>query len=52
MNSPKKKINWEVVTYSLLALGFMGLAFWVNWMFIVGAIVLVALNQKKIMNKK
>lgn len=52
MKSRLSEINWKVVIYSLLALAFMGLTFFVNWMFIVGAVILVALNQKEIMKKR
>jgi len=40
--------NPKVVIYSLIALGFMVLTFTVNWMFIIGAVILMYLNQKEL----
>ena len=48
----KEKINWRVVVYSIMALGFLALTYLVDWIFIVGAVILVWLNQKEIMGKK
>ena len=48
----KQKFNLKVVVYSLIALGFIALTFLVDWIFIVGAVVLIYLNQKEIMKKK
>ncbi len=42
--------NPKVVIYSLLALAFLALSFLVNWMFILGSVVLIYLNSKE-MNK-
>jgi hypothetical protein len=44
--------NTKVVIYSILALGFMALTFLVDWIFIIGAVVLVYLSQKELMKKK
>ncbi len=44
-----KKTNPKVIVYSLIALGFMALTFLVDWIFIVGAVVLVYLSQKELM---
>jgi len=41
--------NPRVVLYSLIALGFMYLTFTVDWMFIIGAVIMVYLSQKEIM---
>ena len=49
--SQYKKFNWKVVIYSIIALGFIALTFLVDWMFIIGAVVLVWLNQKELMKK-
>ena len=46
------KINWKVVIFSLIALGFIALTFLVNPYFIAGAIVFMLLNQREIMGKK
>jgi len=47
----KKKINVKVVIYSIIALGFMALTFLVDWMFIIGAVVMIWLNQRELMRK-
>jgi hypothetical protein len=52
MQTKTSKVNWKVISYSLLALCFLALTFFVDWIFIVGAVVLVALNQREIMKKK
>jgi hypothetical protein len=44
--------NLKVVIFSLIALGFIALTFFVNPYFIIGAIVLMILNQKEINKKK
>jgi|TARA_Y100000034_G_scaffold74012_1_gene88962 hypothetical protein len=44
--------NSKVVMYSILALGFLVLTFLVDWIFIIGAVVLMYLNQKELMKKK
>jgi len=43
--------NPKVVFYSLIALGFLALTFLVDWIFIIGAVVLMYLNQKELMKK-
>jgi len=45
MKSPK------VVVFSLIALGFLVLTFLVNWAFIIGAVILMIMNQREL-NKK
>jgi len=47
----KRKINWKVVIFSLLALGFVALTIFVNPYFIIGAVVLMLLNQRELMKK-
>jgi len=48
----KRKTNIKVVIFSIVALGFMALTFLVYWMFIIGAVVLMILNQRELMRKK
>jgi len=50
---PKKerKVNLKVIIYSFIALCFLALTFLVDWMFIVGAVIFVFLNQKELMKK-
>ena len=48
----KNKINIKVVIYSIIALGFMALTFLVDWIFIIGAVVMIWLNQRELMRKK
>jgi len=43
--------NPKVVLFSLFALGFLALTFLVDWIFIIGAVVLLYLNQKELMKK-
>ena len=44
--------NLKVVIFSILALIFLTLTFLVDWLFIIGAVVLMILNQKELMKKK
>jgi len=44
--------NTKVVLYSLIALCFMALTFFVDWVFIIGALILLYLNQKELMKRK
>ena len=46
------KMNLKVTIFSLIALGFLVLTFLVNWMFIIGAVILMILNQRELMKKK
>ena len=48
----KRKMNVKVVVFALIALGFLVLTFMVNWMFIIGAVVFMLLNQRELMGKK
>jgi len=43
--------NTKVVIYSIIALGFLALTFLVDWIFIIGAAILMYLNQKELMKK-
>ncbi len=42
----------RVVIFSLLAIGFLALTFLVDWLFIIGAVVFMFLNQKELIKKK
>ena len=44
--------NPKVVIFSIFALGFLVLTFLFNWIFIIGAVVLMILNQRELMEKK
>jgi len=43
--------NPKVVVYSIIALGFLVLTFLVDWLFIIGAVILMVLNQRELMKK-
>jgi len=45
----KRKFNLRIVIYSLIALGFIYLTFAVDWLFIIGAVIIMFLNQKELM---
>jgi len=47
-----KKINVKVIVYSIIAFGFLALTFLIDWMFIIGALIMIYLNQKELMRKK
>ncbi len=44
--------NPKVIIFSLIALGFLILTFLVDWFFIIGAVILLYLNQRELMGKK
>jgi hypothetical protein len=44
--------NPRIVIYSIIALGFIALTFFISYWFLVGAIVLMILNQRELMRKK
>ena len=44
--------NPKVVIFSIFALGFLVLTVLVDWIFIIGAVVLMILNQRELMEKK
>jgi hypothetical protein len=44
--------NPRVVIFSLLALACIALTFFVSYWFLVGAIILMLLNQRELMKKK
>ncbi len=41
----------QVVLNSVIALGFLVLTFIVDWLFIIPAVILMVINQKRIMKK-
>jgi hypothetical protein len=45
------KINWNIILYSFIAFGFLGLTYFVDWIFIVGAIIMIWLNQRELRKK-
>jgi hypothetical protein len=48
----KRKINVKIVLFSVIALAFIALTFFVNPYFIIGALVLMLLNQAEINRMK
>jgi 1,4-dihydroxy-2-naphthoate octaprenyltransferase len=48
----KRKINFKLIIYSLLALGFIILAFTVNPYFMILAAVFMIIGQKEMWKKK
>lgn len=47
----KRKINWNVVFYSILALVFLALTYLVDWIFIVPVLFLIWLNHRALFEK-
>ena len=47
---PKRKTSPRIVLTALAALGFIGLAFWLHWAFILPAVLLWWMNKKYIKN--
>jgi hypothetical protein len=45
-------MNTKVVLSSIVALGFLALTYLVDWLFIIGAVFLVYLNQKELFKNK
>jgi Na+-transporting methylmalonyl-CoA/oxaloacetate decarboxylase gamma subunit len=43
-----KKPNIKIIVYSIIAFIFLALTFLVNWIFIIGAVIMVYLNQKEL----
>jgi hypothetical protein len=50
-SKPKKQINWKVVIFSLIALGFIALML-VSPYFVAGAVLFMILNQRELSKKK
>jgi len=44
--------NPKVVVYSFIALFFLYLTFMVDWIFIIGAVIIMFINQKELMKKR
>jgi len=44
--------NPRVVIFSIIALGFLVLTFLVDWLFIIGAVIFMVLNQRELMGNK
>lgn len=45
-------MNKKVVILSLIALGFLALTFLVDWIFIIGAVIIMIINQRELLKKK
>jgi len=41
----------KVFWFSLLAIGFIVLSILFNWLFLIGAVILVLINQKELLKK-
>jgi len=52
MKKEKRKVNWNVIIYSIIALGFVALALLIDWIFLIGAVILIWLNQKELMKRQ
>jgi hypothetical protein len=52
MSETNKKVNWKVVILSLIALVFIALTFFVHWAFIIGAVIIMIINQRELLGKK
>jgi hypothetical protein len=50
--SNMSKINKKVVLYSLIALVSLALMYFVNWLFIIPAALMVYLNQRELTKKE
>ncbi|HTY43686.1 MAG TPA: hypothetical protein VMC80_00375 [Patescibacteria group bacterium] len=48
----KRKINWKIVIFSIIALGCIALTFLVSWYFLIGAVICMLLNQREINKMK
>jgi len=44
--------NPKVVIRSIIALGFLALTFLVHWLFIIGAVIIIFINQKELMKEQ
>jgi len=47
-----KKINWKIIIYSLVGLGFLALTYLLDWIFIVGAVIMIWLNHREMNGKR
>jgi len=53
-NQPKninkeRKVNKKVILYSIIALGCLALTYFIHWIFIIPAAILMWLNQRELM---
>jgi hypothetical protein len=48
----KSKKNKKVIIYSIIGLGCVALGFLVDWIFMIGAAIVIYLNQKELMKNK
>jgi len=48
MKPKSSKLNLRVIIYSIIALGFLALTVFVDWIFIIGAVVMIGLNQREL----
>jgi hypothetical protein len=48
----RNKINKKVIAYSIIAIIFLALTFFVDWIFIIGAVIMMILNQKELKKLK
>jgi len=46
-----KKVNIKIIIYSIIAFIFLGLMFLVDWLFIIGAVIMMYLNQRELMKR-
>ncbi len=44
--------NIKVVILSMIALGFLALTFFVDWLFIIGVAIIIFINQRELMKNK
>ena len=44
--------NKKVVLLSIFALVFLYLTFAIDWLFIIGAVIIIIINQRELMKKK
>lgn len=42
----------KVVILSIIALGFLALSYFVDWLFIIGAVIIMLINQKELMKNQ
>ena len=45
-------MNKKVIFFSILALGFLVLTYFVDWLFIIGAVILIYLNKRELNKNK
>ncbi|MGC9309621.1 MAG: hypothetical protein ACP5D2_02905 [Candidatus Nanoarchaeia archaeon] len=50
MKKQNKKVNKKIIIYSIIGFIFLGLVF-IDWFFIIGAVVMMFLNQRELMSK-